>query len=286
MHELLSVLALVTAVAAGIRSSWSPCGRSMLSTITPLGERGRGSSYRASAGWFMVGALAGGACLGVVLLGLAAAVAASGISGTAAAGLALAAALTAVASDSALVDFELPIHRRQVNELWLDRFRPWVYGAGFGWQIGTGYGTYIVGATLYLTTVLAVLGGIPLLALGSGLAFGVVRGLAVLAGRHITSPAALVGFHRRFDAAERPVGVAVAGWEMVTVALVLGALVWMSAGAVAGVVATALALWGAPEVMRRTAGRRSGAESGGKQEPGAQPVPARPPVALANDERA
>ena len=34
--------------------------------------------------------------------------------------------------------FILPVHHRQVNERWLDQFRPWVYGAGFGWQIGDG----------------------------------------------------------------------------------------------------------------------------------------------------
>ena len=51
----------------------------------------------------------------------------------------------------------LPIHRRQVNERWLDQYRPWVYGAGFGWQIGTGLSTYITTAAVYLMVVLGAL---------------------------------------------------------------------------------------------------------------------------------
>ena len=50
---------------------------------------------------------------------------------------------------------------RQVNEVWLDRYRSWVYGAGFGWQIGVGLATYIVTAAVYLTIALAALTGEP-----------------------------------------------------------------------------------------------------------------------------
>ncbi len=45
----------------------------------------------------------------------------------------------------------------------------------------------------------------PLVALALGVTFGLVRGLAILLGRSITSPAALVAFHRRFDAWREPV---------------------------------------------------------------------------------
>ena len=54
-----------------------------------------------------------------------------------------------------------PIHHRQVNERWLDQFRPWVYGAGFGWQIGAGLATYIKTCAVYLMIVLAALCGQP-----------------------------------------------------------------------------------------------------------------------------
>lgn len=236
MHLVLSVLALLSAVVAGVRSSWSPCGRSMLSTITPLGERGRNATFAASAAWFVAGAVLGGGCLGAALLVLSASAGAMPVvvAGT----LALGAAVAAAASDSPLGRFVLPVHRRQVNERWLDRFRPWVYGAGFGWQIGTGFATYIVGAVLYLTVSLAVLGGRPMMALGVGVVFGTVRGLAVLAGCHITDPAALVAFHRRFDKAEQVVRRAVVYWELAVLGALVGAVVAIvggpSAGAVSG----------------------------------------------------
>jgi hypothetical protein len=48
---------LVVAVAAAIRSTWSPCGLSMLSTITPIAERGRNHRYYSTATWFVLGAV-------------------------------------------------------------------------------------------------------------------------------------------------------------------------------------------------------------------------------------
>jgi hypothetical protein len=129
---------------------------------------------------------------------MAAGVRAAGASATTLAVLACAASAVAAAADGRVAGFRLPVHRRQVNERWLDQFRPWVYGAGFGWQIGTGLVTYIKTSAVYLMIVLAALTGDPLLALAIGALFGLVRGLAVLLGRTITSPAALAGFHRRF----------------------------------------------------------------------------------------
>ena len=66
MTALLVTLAAVVAVAAAIRSTWSPCGLSMLSTITPLGESGRRNRWAVTATWFVGGATLGGATLGAV----------------------------------------------------------------------------------------------------------------------------------------------------------------------------------------------------------------------------
>jgi hypothetical protein len=129
-----------------------------------------------------------------------------------------------------------------VNERWLDQFRPWVYGAGFGWQIGTGLVTYIKTAALYLIIVLAALTGSPATALAIGVLFGLVRGLAVFLGRGITSTTALAAFHRRFTdfgpvmlgivvACELAAAVAFAGFLSLWAAL---ALVALGAAAVAG----------------------------------------------------
>jgi hypothetical protein len=145
---------------------------------------------------------------------LATGVAAAGLGSTTAAVLVCLAALVAAASDARLGGFHLPVHHRQVNERWLDGFRPWVYGAGFGWQIGSGLVTYIKTATVYLVVVVAALTGAPWVALGIGVLFGLVRGCAVYLGSHITSPTELSEMHRRLAAWDHPsravvVGVAV-----------------------------------------------------------------------------
>jgi MFS family permease len=198
MTVLLATAAVGLSIAAAIRSTWSPCGVSMLSTMTPLAERARGHRYSVTTAWFVAGAVSGGACLGLLMAALAAGV--HGVRpGPVLEGLvAVGGALVAAASDARLAGFGLPVHHRQVNERWLDQFRPWVYGAGFGWQIGTGLATYIKTAAVYLMILLAALTGDPVVALSVGLSFGLVRGLAVFLGSGITSSDRLAGFHRRF----------------------------------------------------------------------------------------
>jgi hypothetical protein len=202
---LIALAALAVGVAAAARSTWSPCGVSMLATVTPLAERGRGHRYRSTAAWFVAGGAAGGATLGLATAALAAGVRAAGTTATARAWVSLAACLVTVAAEVGLAGFRLPVHRRQVNERWLDGFRPWVYGLGFGWQVGVGLATYIVTPALYLMIVLSCLSGSPWAALAVGTVFGLVRGLAVLLGGRITSTESLTAFHRRFHRAERPV---------------------------------------------------------------------------------
>jgi hypothetical protein len=199
--DVLIVLAVVIAVAAAVRSTWSPCGQSMLSTITPLAERTRRHRFGVTAAWFVTGAAVGGATLGVGTAALAALLGAS-VDLTSSTALAIAAvlAVVAAASDLRVFGFQIPCHCRQVNELWLNRYRPWVYGAGFGWQVGAGIATFIMTAGVFLMIALALLTTSPLAALGIGIVFGIVRGLAVVPARRITTPEALRDFHQRFDA--------------------------------------------------------------------------------------
>ena len=185
------------AVTAAARSTWSPCGVSMLASITPLAEQGRGHRYRTRA-WFIVGGLVGGASLGLRWPRSPSACAPLGPRRALLAAVAAVACVRPIAADARLGGFHLPVHHRQVNERWLDQFRPWVYGAGFGWQIGAGLVTYIKTTALYLMIVLAALTASPATALAIGALFGLVRGLAVLLGRGITSSTALATFHRRF----------------------------------------------------------------------------------------
>ena len=229
MTTLLVIVATLVALAAAVRSTWSPCGLSMLSTITPLSERAKGHSYRSTASWFVVGATAGGLTLGAVAALGAASLHALGPTPLELGLLAAAAASVAALSDLAIRGLTLPIHRRQVNERWLDHYRPWVYGAGFGWQIGVGLATYITTAAVYLTVVLAALTANPLAALAIGTCFGLVRGLAVFLTRSITATPELLAFHRRLAAAAPRARRVVVATEIGAAALVAAA-VWIPAG--------------------------------------------------------
>jgi MFS family permease len=197
---LLAVVAIVVTVIAAARSTWSPCGLSMLSTITPLGERSRGHRYAVTVAWFIAGAVIGGAALGGMIAPIALLVHAIYPSRSAIGWTVVTAATICVASDLRLGGFRLPSHPRQVDEVWLGRYRRWVYGLGFGAQIGFGFATYVMTAAVYLTVVVAALTGSPVASVAFGTGFGLVRGLAVLLGAPLTTPQRLRAFHRRIEA--------------------------------------------------------------------------------------
>jgi hypothetical protein len=197
----------------------------MLSVITPLQEQGRGNRFRATALWFLLGATVGGAMLGGLMAVLAAGWARLIPSLEDALVITTFAALIAVVSDGKLFGFQLPGHDRQVNERWLDQYRSWVYGGGFGWQIGIGFATYIMTAGLYLLVLVAAGGASTSGALILGTVFGLVRGLAVFAAREVTSLDALNDLHRRFEQWRQPV-------RKITIAVI--ALVGLIAGLAAG----------------------------------------------------
>ena len=54
-------------------------------------------------------------------------------------------------------DAEFGAYTPEAYERWLDQYRSWVYGAGFGWQIGVGFATYIMTTAVPITLALAVL---------------------------------------------------------------------------------------------------------------------------------
>lgn len=234
---LLVVLTMVVAVVAAVRSTWSPCGLSMLSTITPLSEDARGHRYGVTASWFVLGAVAGGVTLGALGAGLAALVASLDASATSLLALAALYGLVATASDLRVGGFRLPAHRRQVDEVWLTGFRPWVYGLGFGWQIGVGLATYITTAAVYLLAALSALTASPAVAMLAGVVFGTVRGLAVLLGARVSSPSALRALHARLDALDAP-----AAWWTAAVLAVVTVAAAAAMSPIAGVVVVALAV--------------------------------------------
>jgi hypothetical protein len=247
MPTWLLAASVAVAAAAAVRSTWSPCGLSMLSTVTPVAERGRGHRYAATCAWFVGGATAGGATLGGAAAALAVLVGRVDPSSATVAAIAAIAATIAAASDARVLGFHLPGHTRQVNEEWLGRFRPWVYGAGFGWQIGVGLATYIMTSGVYLMVAFTALGGEPLTAFAIVTGFGFLRGLAVLLSAGLTTPAKVFAFHRRFDALgiwSKRMMIAVEGGVALAVtgaALGPAALVAMTVVAGAALVVRALA---------------------------------------------
>lgn len=231
------VLALAVAVVSAVRGIWSPCGLSMLSSITPMTEAGRGNRFSVTAAWFLVGGVLGGLAIGALAAAGAALVGVADLSTTTRFALAAALAVVTASIDLGVLGIELPIFKRQVNDAWLRTYRSWVYGAGFGAQIGFGLATYIMTAGVFLTIGLAVLTADPLLALAVGGLFGLVRGSAVYVGRTGTSPAALGAIHDRLDRLA-PFSRAAAAGVQVLAAATLALLAW-GPGAAAVVLALA-----------------------------------------------
>lgn len=241
MSPLIVVLGVVLAFAAALRSTWSPCGLSMLSTITPLAETARGHRYAATASWFVAGAVVGGATTGLLAAGLAAVLAPLDASPAALLGVLALAALAGAAVDGGLFGRLVPFHKRQVDDAWLRQFRAWVYGGGFGFQIGTGLMTYIMTTAVLGVILAAALTATPWMAFAIVTLFGTLRGLVVLLGSRITSPMRLADFHRRFDAWREPVRLALVV-VLGAVAAVAAVGAWGLSVPAAGVVLAAVAV--------------------------------------------
>src|SRR3954469_3151917 len=134
----------------------------MLGSITPLGERGHFRRWSATVGWYFAGSILGGALIGGLLgavgVGLRSGLASLGLelSGTAVLAVGAVLSVLGVAFDLRVGGLRLPTIKRQVNEDWLVRYRGWVVGVGFGFQLGLGVVTIVTTATLYvaLTTAL------------------------------------------------------------------------------------------------------------------------------------
>ncbi len=149
--------------------------------MTPLGERGRGSHWAITVAWYVAGSVAGGAGLGYGLGTVGSFVQGRlGLSARTAVGvLALVVAL-GVVLDLGAFGVRLPTVRRQVNEEWLHRYRGWVYGLGFGVQLGVGFSTVVAISAVYGAFAAAFLSGSARAGLLIGMAFGLARAGTIL----------------------------------------------------------------------------------------------------------
>ena len=167
----------------------------MLASITPLGERGRHRTYAVTMAAFVLGAVVAGAALGAALGALGALLLAGVGPGARTAVLAIGLA-GALAVD--LRPGSAPGPRRQVDERWLDEFRGWVYGLGYGTQLGLGVSTVVSSAATYVALLAALLCADP----GAGAVilglYGTIRGVTPLLAARVRSPDQLLRLHVRF----------------------------------------------------------------------------------------
>ena len=103
----------------------------------------------------------------------------------------------------------VPTVHRQVNQDWLARYRGWVYGGGFGFQLGLGVVTIVTTSTIYVALVLGVLAGSLVSGLAIGATFGLVRALPILAVRRVHDPAQLRDIVGRVQGWSRAASLAV-----------------------------------------------------------------------------
>src|SRR5678815_368054 len=127
----------------------------MLASINPLGERGRNQRYAITvAAYVVASALAGlafGALLGLLGTPIASStVAVASVGVFAALGLAL---------DAQVFGSRVPGPRRQVDENWLASYRGWVYGAGFGAQLGVAFATIVTASATWIAFSCALVSG-------------------------------------------------------------------------------------------------------------------------------
>lgn len=167
----------------------------MLTSINPLGERIRGNRWLSTVAWLIVGGIVGGAVLGAAA-GTIGALLADGLSPSSRLTVLVVALVAAALWD--LLDLRFP-GRRQVDENWLTRYRSWVYGFGFGAQLGVGLATVVNTALVPVLLVAAALVDNVVVATMVGVVFGATRGFTLLLTATVRTPNDLSDMHRRLD---------------------------------------------------------------------------------------
>jgi len=142
----------------------------MLASINPLGERGRNQSYPITVAAYVTASTVAAAVLGAVLGAVGAPFAGSASWIVVIALLAIAGVLL----DARVLGLRVPGPHRQVNENWLTTYRGWVYGGGFGAQLGFGFATIITASATWIAFACAFASG----SAGAGALIGAVFGLA------------------------------------------------------------------------------------------------------------
>jgi hypothetical protein len=191
----------------------------MLSSISPVGEAARAQRWGLTATAYALGSLAGGAAVGL-LAGALGQLLLDVVLGGVPADVRLA-AVGVAAGLGLLLDATtgVPSVHRQVDERWLSTYRGWVYGVGFGLQLGTGVATIVPASVLHATWL-----GVALLAdwragAAVGALFGLLRAAPLLAAGRIRTVAALRRALARMDRRRRTAARAVSVAQMAVAVL-------------------------------------------------------------------
>jgi hypothetical protein len=163
----------------------------MLASINPLGERGRNQRYTVTVVAYVTATTLGAGALGAALGLLGSVLPASRATLAVLAGLAVA----GVVVDIGLFGMRVPGPQRQVDETWLMKYRGWVYGAGFGLQLGFAFTTIVTASATWIAYACAAASGGPLAGALIGSVFGLARALPILSTVGVRDPA---GLRRRF----------------------------------------------------------------------------------------
>jgi len=193
----------------------------MLTSITPLGERGRNSRWSVTVSAFVLGSSAAGALLGAGAGALGALLDDLSTSSSARLLVLVGAVLIGAALDLGLGGFRLPSVARQVNEDWMRSYRGWVYGVGFGVQLGLGVVTVVSTSAVYLTFLAAVLSGSLGLGALIGATFGFGRAAVLFAVAGVNTPDRLLSLGRRLARWRRPTALVAVSTQAVLAMLAL-----------------------------------------------------------------
>ncbi len=187
----------------------------MLASIHPLGERARGQRFSITVVALTIGSIGGAAIFGTLLGAIGSFIGGAGTEAARAAVLAVAATIGAIVDGR---NRRVPSWHRQVNEDWLGRYRGWVYGLGFGAQLGVGVLTIVTTAAVYVTWIAAAMTASPGRGLVVGAGFGLARSLPLFASATLVTPDAVVARVGRFEAWDSTFG-SVTVWAEITTAL-------------------------------------------------------------------
>ena len=190
----------------------------MLASIHPLGERARGQRFSVTVVALTVGSIGSAAIFGSLLGGLGLLLGGAGTVATRAVIVAIAATIAALVDGRAR---RVPSLHRQVNEDWLTEYRGWVYGLGFGAQLGVGVLTIVTTAAVYLTWIAAAMTASPLRGLLVGASFGFARSIPVFASASLVTPSAIAARVSRLEGWNGTFGT-VTGWAEIATACAAG----------------------------------------------------------------